>query len=154
LNELQTKWREGRCPLVRGIIHGDGRVTTVRVSFVDPDDASSYTLVIDDIADIECDKQKNEGDWIAFSEFYEVSDYRRALRVGCGETSFESEGFVAVSHPPSGELIWLALIDGAGPFFECRLGSDVISVRSEHDVWWHFPLGFPERLVIDSAYRE
>jgi hypothetical protein len=85
---------------------------------------------------------------------YEVCDYVRDRRVGCGETSLDGEGFVAVSSSKGGDLIWLAIFDNAGAFQECRLLSDQVAARSAYDVWWFFPLGSPEKVTFRSTLEQ
>jgi hypothetical protein len=114
-------------------------------------DASTYSVAIGDSSPLFGDDRIARVEWAFISELYEISDYVRDVRVGCGETSFEGEGFVAVSRPKSGELVWLALLRNAGAFRECRLFPQQIAVCSEYGVWWHFSLDSPENVIVRST---
>ena len=147
-DEIQSKWREGRSPVLNGILRASGRSTALQIHIGDPYDASTYRL---EIVEANSPDNLNTVDEAFISEMYEVCDYVRDQKAGCGETSLEAEGFVALSRAKSGDLIWLAIFENVGAFRECRLLRDRVAALSEYDVWWYFPIDSPENLAVRST---
>ncbi|MBK8430056.1 MAG: hypothetical protein IPL28_01645 [Chloroflexi bacterium] len=76
---------------------------------------------------------------------------KEGLIIWGGSTSWEGDGFLAVSHASSGELIWLLHLQGAEAFTEIALENGVMRARSGQypEIFvWEIPLNSPEALKV------
>ncbi len=150
--DIQQLWLEGRCPCLSGIIRGTGAFTPVTVEMSDPWDHQTYKLNVGgNESDITVPDEVKPESCLSLSEFYETTDYRRFLRVGCGETSWEGEGFVAFSDPNSNELRWIAVLPNTGEFEVCLIYESFVAARSSYNVWWIFPVDSPENAMVERS---
>jgi hypothetical protein len=63
-----------------------------------------------DIHDLE---RQGDPHWTHIYKQFECADDARNLRAWCGETSWGSEGFVALATADSDQPIWIAILDGS-----------------------------------------
>lgn len=146
--QLQRAWRAGLSPIINGIVYANGQCILLPPIADLVENASISPTKSVDLSEFR--HPFDETTCARISETYEVVDYRRFLKVGCGETSYDGEGFVALSHPKTGDLIWIALLAGAGVFKSCSLSESHVIATTESNFKWYFRIDSPEVIVIST----
>jgi hypothetical protein len=87
--------------------------------------------------------------WTRIYRQFDSVDAARNLRAWCGETSWGTEGFVALATADSHQPIWVAIFDGSNPFKSVTLTATTVEAVSTDENAWSFPIGSPEDVIVD-----
>ena len=114
-------WQDGRCPIVDGIVFADGRIVLLQMTckYIPnsryPERQYAFHLKKDQAIDIHELERDGRLKWSHISREFQALDEKRNLRAWCGETSWGSEGFVALERADTNLPIWIAIFDGSNP---------------------------------------
>jgi len=118
-------WREDRCPSVEGMVFADGRIVLLQAEWElgaeYPEKMFAYRAQKDGVTSIGELKQNGELEWTYIARLVSPADERDNLRVWCGETSWGSEGFVALATADTDQPIWIAMFGNSNPFESATL---------------------------------
>lgn len=136
---LQSAWREGRLPLVDGVVLASGDVFTAMYGAVTVNGIRGAAPVFGaPPAPLE-----STADWIEVDERGAVSDSHADLRYSCGEGNAGGDGYVACARASTGELVWAALFQASNPFEAIRLDGTHLEVVNNLGHRWRFACGHP-----------
>ena len=146
--DLTAQWRAARCPIIDGIVFGDGRVRLVGVDWQKRANGR-LGLVIEPggwttLADFHKDGKLQ---WTGVIVLCEAEDPTRGIRVLGGEGGLGSEGFVANVRADEGTIVWIASFSNSNPFEVVQIRSDDVLAKTNLGALWRFPLDAPDRIA-------
>jgi hypothetical protein len=139
-------WRDDRCPAVDGIVFADGRIVLLDVGLDSipnrefPEKLYAFRLRKNRVVDINTLQRDGELKWSHISKQFGSVDTARNLCGWCGETSWGSEGFVALATADTDQPIWIAIFDGSNPFKSVTLTTATVEAVSTYENVWSFPI--------------
>src|SRR5258708_31307866 len=145
---IQEKWKEELCPIISGIICGDGQIHLMDFSRISEGDRTKLELHITGSTNISsflkvrCDYLTN------ITQLCEVRYPKENICIIGGEGGQGSEGFVAVSRLYDNYLEWIAFFEESNPFVSVRLDGPSVIAVSTYDDTWNFPLKHPEHALV------
>ena len=148
-------WRDGRCPIVDGVVFADGRIALLRVTTSPvpgaqyPERIFAYRAQKDRVTSIGDLERQGALEWTHIYRQVGSADESRNLRAWYGETSWGSEGFVALATVSTDQPIWIAIFDGSNPFKSATLTATTVEAVSTHENVWSFPIDAPEDVSVD-----
>ncbi len=133
--DLKTEWDAGRCPIVEGLISGEGRVKDMNVEWVRDASgrlalwvrAAGWSSLLELVPN-------GKLQWTGVIPLCTASDVDRNLRVVCGEGGLGCDGFVAVIRSDLDEILWIAFFTQSNPFEVVQLAEDCVMARA---AWGH-----------------
>jgi len=150
-------WQSGRCPMVDGIVFADGRIVLLQMtSDYIPNSKypeRQYAFHLKKVRTLAVQDLERDGKlhWSHIYRQFESVDETRNLRAWCGETSWGSEGFVALVRADSNLPIWIAIFEESNPFKAVTLTETLVEAVSTYENVWRFPIDSPEDATVDSA---
>jgi hypothetical protein len=147
--ELAAQWAAERCPVIDGIVFGDGRVKQVLATWR-KQEGSRLEMVIEPGAWTTLEDLYGKGslDWTGIIDRCTVEDPARGIRILGGEGGQGSDGFVAALRSDSGEIVWIAFFTTSNPFEVVQIHGDSVLAMTNLGTWWRFPLDAPERVTL------
>jgi len=148
-------WRDCRCPIVDGIVFADGHIVLLDISWGTipnrryPETEYAFRLRKNRVVDIDTLQRGGELHWSHISRDCKSVDPTRNLCAWCGETSWGSEGFVALATAETDRPIWIAIFDGSNPFKSVALTATTVEAVSTYENVWSFPIQSPEDVTVD-----
>lgn len=144
---LQAEWDAERCPVVNGIIFGDGRVRLMSVGWRGrPGDSLELSVrpaewtTLNELAEV------NPLQWTGIIPLCNCEVAARKLRIFGGEGGSGSEGFVAITNADNGEIAWIAFFNESNPFEAIEFVGEHVVAKTNLGTYWRFPLDFPENV--------
>jgi hypothetical protein len=147
---LAAQWKAERCPLINGIVFGDGRVKLVSADWRKQENGR-LGLVLEPsgwttLAELH---RRGELRWTeTMGSLCEAVDPTRNIQVQVGEGALGSQGFVACLRNDSGEIMWIAFFDSSNPFEVVQVHDDRVLAKTNLGTWWQFPLDSPDRVTL------
>ena len=142
---IQRQWNRGFCLSISGIVFSDD----TWIELTPHSDGKGYRnarrVPIDRSV---LDEHEN---WIELEALYSArcNGARYGdLKLSCGGTCWEGDGFVSVTM--NSELAWVLLLEGAERFVEVTLEDEVLVARSEEYPFkmnWRIPVDSPQKLT-------
>lgn len=147
--ELAAQWAAERCPLIDGIVFGDGRVKQVPATWKKQEDGR-LEMAIDPGVWTTLEDLRREGslDWTEIIELCTAEDPARGIRILGGEGGQGSDGYVAALRSDSGEIVWIAFFTTSNPFEVVQIHGDFVLAKTNLEMWWRFPLNAPDRVAL------
>ena len=148
--DLAAQWAAERCPVIDGIVFGDGRVKQVLATWVKQENGRLGMVIepggwttLDDL------HGRRPLDWTGIIDLCTAEDPARGIRILGGEGGQGSEGFLAALHSDSGEIAWIAFFTTSNPFEVVQIHGDFVLAKTNLGAWWRFPLEAPERVILE-----
>ena len=145
---VQLKWKTGMCPILNGIIFGDGAIVELETYRSSSEDLLQVRIRRN--TDVE-DFSTNHADyWTETISLCELQISDKDLEIIGGEGGFGSDGFVAVSRVSDGYLIWIAFFEDSNPFIQLSVNnncSEILGITTLGKIW-QFPIEHPEQVKI------
>jgi hypothetical protein len=147
--DLADQWAAERCPVIDGIVFGDGRVKQVLATWKKQEDGR-LGIVIEPggWTTLEDLREKGPLDWTGVIDLCTAEDPARGIRILGGEGGQGSEGFVTALRRDSGEVVWIAFFTTSNPFEVVQIHGDFVLAKTNLGTWWRFPLDAPERVTL------
>jgi hypothetical protein len=148
-------WRDDRCPMVDGIVFADGHIVLLDMSQHSlpnrqyPEKEYAFQLRKSRVVDIGALQRDSELKWTHIGKEFRSIDTARNLCAWCGETSWGTEGFVALATADTDHPIWVAIFDGSNPFKAVTLTATTVEAVSTYENVWSFPIETPEDVTVD-----
>ena len=144
--DLHQEWKNGRLPIINGILYENGAIEWVNISY-DLD----YNRVINrgsnlNINDLIKDKELH---FSAISTSYQTEDKKNNIIVSYGGGSYGSEGYVVVESSVNFKLLWIAFFEEANPFENLEIIDDKIVVYNNLNEKWTFDISNPSNLSVE-----
>lgn len=148
-SDLKVEWDAERCPIVDGIIFGDGRVKRMGLDWV-RNAAGRLELAVRPAGWTSLAELMEKGDlqWTGITPRCANIDAAMGLRLSCGEGGLGADGFVAVVQADRGEILWIAFFTQSNPFEVVQLAGDQVMAKTSLGTWWQFPLHSPESVTL------
>lgn len=147
MKNLIEFWEHQECPALSGVCFPDGNVQLISIK-ADYGPPSSFLFSLGERTSLAKLNQEGELSWTACAILDELMIPKNKQIAICGETSWGSEGFVAVLDSGSRELNWLAIFGCSNPFDELNFKKNVLVAKNTLGNKWHFPLEFPAGVSI------
>jgi hypothetical protein len=148
--DLAGHWASEKCPVLDGVIFGDGRVRLLRAEWQNgPNDRLILVVEPQGWTTLTELDSSNGLEWTEVCPMCSAVDVANNIRVLGGEGGLGSEGFVAVLRSDNGEIKWIAFCASSNPFEAVRVGDDHILAKSTLGTWWRFPLASPDLVTLD-----
>ena len=149
---IQKAWKEEKCPIINGIIFGNGKVV-----LLDVEDFHSIirkrmqkkSIKVISHSDLNELEDTNRLEWSYITELFEINDSSRGIRISCGEGGMGADGFVAVTQEGTDVLEWIAFFDISNPFMEIHIHDNEIIATTNLGDKWHFLMNKPESVYIE-----
>lgn len=144
---VQRLWRQGRCLPINGIHDTSG--TLVRLDFKRTSDqeVSSFVVGREHASEVFA-RDREDVVELMWGDSLAAPAERLVI---AGETSYGSEGFVALCHETERRLLWLAFFDFSNPF-EAKtvqiVDEDHFAVKTNYEAEWLFSFSDPTRIVV------
>jgi hypothetical protein len=147
--DLAAQWAAERCPIIDGIVFGDGRVKLISARWERQEDGrleivlkpSGWTT----LAELHAREQLQ---WTGVIGLCEAVAPAKNIRVLGGEGGLGSDGFVAYLRNDDGRINWIAFFNSSNPFEVVQVHEDYVLARTSLGTWWRFPLDAPDRLTL------
>lgn len=143
---LQLLWKDGRCPLISGILYADGTVKILNPKqVVEYNDVPEYsgTTTIQELSKL--------GE-IYYTHIYKhkyIEITELELKVYYGEGSWGSEGFIAVCDSKQDSLQWIAFFEYSNPIINVEHVNGKIYAYSNLGHKWVFDIRHPENVRVE-----
>lgn len=144
----ERMWAEKKWPIRNGIYFADDRVVLLDVLMPWETESKKMSVKVDSSLTVQEIKECVENTKTNLASLCEATDSQLKFHIYAGEGAHGSEGFVAVTHRASGNLVWLLYCDCSNPFVELKVESNKILAKSSLDQLWSFPLETPESVVV------
>ena len=144
MNSLMSFWLKGECPILNGVMFGDGSVECVE-PYDQPRPAGTVTLVGKGRTQLQSHAPLESTALMPSCRF---EDRAKDIVVTAGEAGMGSDGFVAVADL-SNQLRWIAFFDFSNPFVSVEISSDEVVGRINLGERWRFPLANPSGVRIE-----
>ncbi|WZO99388.1 hypothetical protein EP7_000994 [Isosphaeraceae bacterium EP7] len=147
--DLADQWAAERCPLIDGIVFGDGRVKHVLAAWKKQENGR-LGLVVEtgEWTTLKDFRRKGSLDWTEIMELCTTEDPARGIRILGGAGGLGGDGFVAALRTDSGEISWIAFFTASNPFEVVQIRGDFVMARTNLGMWWRFPLDAPDRVTL------
>ena len=147
--DLADQWSAERCPVIDGVVFGDGRVKQLLATWKKQDDGR-LGIVIEPgewttLGDL---REKESFDWTEIIDLCRADDPVRGLQILGGEGGQGADGFVAALRKDSGEIAWIAFFTTSNPFEVVQVHGDFVLAKTNLGMWWRFPLDAPVLVVL------
>ena len=141
---IQEMWKEGKCPLIDGVLFDDGRLFACKYKRVEIRGMSGFSAEIPDKkpSAIESAIDMN----VDFSEIdpsFVAIDAGNGIKYSCGEGGFGGDGFVSCSSLPDDHLYWIAFFQRSNPFDDITINKHEIIARNNLGHLWRFSIEDP-----------
>ena len=149
--DLVTKWRQGLCPIVNGIVYPSGEVRWINILERSSSGRVSFDLSLASATSLTELRAEGSLGWTQFTTLQEICDQDSGIRAYSGEAGMGGDGFVTVCSLASGDLLWLAFFECSNPFTRLEVENGQLFAETSHGNRWVFPVTAPENVsVIDS----
>lgn len=147
-DDLSAHWKAEQCPIIDGIIFGDGRVRTMSAEWRDGKNGR-LELVVEPHGETTLTELASAGklQWTGVIALCNAADSAKNLCVLGGEGGLGSDGFVAVLDNEQ-TIKWIAFCNNSNPFDVVQISDDCILAKSTLGTWWRFPLQAPEQITL------
>lgn len=147
--DLADQWAAERCPVIDGIVFGDGRVKQVLATWKEQE-IGRHRIVIEPggWTTLEDLREKGSLDWTRVIDLCTAEDPARGIRILGGEGGQGSDGFVTALRSDSGEIVWIAFFTTSNPFEVVQIHGDFVLAKTNLGTWWRFPLDAPEQVTL------
>ena len=147
--DLTAQWRAERCPIIDGIVFGDGSIKLVNANWQKQENGRLGIVLKPGggttLAELHA---KGRLQWTGVIGQCEAVDVVRNIRVIGGEGGLGSDGFVANVRDDDGKVVWLAFFNISNPFATVQIHDDHVLARTTLETWWRFPLDAPDRIML------
>lgn len=141
---LNNLWKKEKCPVVNGVIFANGVIKKL-----EPKEVHQNVEVPEYTGDITIE---NLGEECGLTDLYKcmkIDLEELNLRVWCGETSWGSEGFIAVSDYTDDNLIWISCLDYSNPIQKVEFLDGKIYATSNLGYLWIYDINNPENVLVE-----
>ena len=152
---VQEFWKNLQCPVISGILFGDGKLVQIHFYCELEDDSQRPYLEVLGTTFIDTFLNKSKAKITHLLPIVEKPIPSENLTILCGEAGYGSDGFVALSRSDSNELVWLAFFDTSNPFIKLALeDSKVLVATTNLGDEWRFSLKQPEKVAVKRTSQK
>ena len=130
------------CPSVNGILFADGTVQCLNVA-VEWGPPAVFTIDQGEQTSLQRLEEIGHIHWKSCCVLAKLYNEPTGLEILAGESTWGSDGFVAVLNASSRQLVWLALLDCSNPFCSLSIHGEMLQAISTMGYIWTFPLYAP-----------
>jgi len=146
---IQEAWKDGRCPIINGIIYGNGKIKPLNITYVHDEKVPKYNISYGgESADMWL-ADRGDVKWTYITQLFETHDEQSSMRISCGEGGMGADGYVALSKGEDDALVWVAFFDRSNPFTEVRVSGATVYAKTTLDNVWQFPIAEPQSATIE-----
>lgn len=147
--DLTAQWSAERCPIIDGIVFGDGRVKLISADWQKQADGRLGIVLKPGgwttLAELHA---KGQLQWTGTIALCEAVDLAKNIRVLGGEGGLGSDGFVANVRSDNGKIVWIAFFNNSNPFEVVQIHNHHVLAKTNLGTWWRFPLDAPDRVTL------
>jgi hypothetical protein len=147
--DLTAEWNAERCPIIDGIVFGDGRVRRIATPWRQGK-SGRLEIVIEPVGWTSLAELAKTGElqWTGIISLSEAIDLARNIRILGGEGGLGGDGFVANVRNDDGMVVWIAFFTSSNPFEVVQIHGDHVLAKTNLGTWWHFPVDAPDRVTL------
>lgn len=145
--DIHQCWAAEQLPIFNAVFHADGRVVPLRIK-ENQSGALRFAVTAEPVITID---RIDLTRITHVSECYTCEHESLDLVAHAGGTSYESDGYVALTRRSDGGLLWLAFFDRSSAFEEVRFEESAVVAITNDRHEWRLPLDGPERISVIAA---
>lgn len=149
--KIQELWANEKCPIVNGIIFGNGlikKLELIRDELYKPVEIRLNNEIT--ILNFLQNKPSNLTGLTSITQLCEKFISEKNIRLVAGEAGWGGDGFVAVENLDSNQLQFLLFFDNSNPFVEIDFLDSNILALSNLGERWIIPIEEPEKMTVIS----
>lgn len=148
-SELAAHWAAERCPVIDGIIFGDGRIKPMLANWRQTGDGT-IQLVVEpgESTTLNELRPKKPIEYTGIIVLCSAEDPVRRIQIIGGEGGLGADGFVAALRVDSHSIVWIAFFTNSNPFELVQINDGIVLAKTNLNIWWRFPLDDPARVTL------
>jgi hypothetical protein len=144
--DINREWKNGKLPMINGIIYQDGNIDWVNVDINNEERKIEFTnkLHINDLL------FTNGLQFLEAVTLMTLEDTRNEVTICCGGCGLGGGGFVVVESKNESQLKWIAVFENSNPFERVEVAGEIIYAYNKSADKWGFNINKPGEISINK----
>jgi hypothetical protein len=148
---IQELWADEQCPIINGIIFGDGIIKRFRLVRDNSQEGAIINLILETQTTVIDFLSQKPNNLTTLVQLCEKNVSEKHLRLIAGEGGWGGDGFVAIENKETKALEFLLFFDNSNPFVEIDFDESRVIAVSNLGERWIIPIEEPENTVIFAS---